>query len=148
MRAGPWLRYPDGRLPSGHLRERWLGQDDDGPQPWFPILSLDNITWTAVGVRMPLPDSLAALERFMADHPEWVIEGCYGELVEAVIVHDPGNREGPGCLRCGPERPRPARRRRCATWRRQVSMTVSMRSTKRLPAADCVPNDSFRQITA
>lgn len=32
--------------------------------------------------------------------------------------------------------------------RRHVSMAVSSRSTKRLPEADCVPNDSFRQITA
>jgi hypothetical protein len=32
--------------------------------------------------------------------------------------------------------------------RRQVSMTVSSRSTNRLPDADCVPNDSFRQMTA
>ena len=32
--------------------------------------------------------------------------------------------------------------------RRQVSTTVSNRSTNLLPADDCVPNDSFRQITA
>ena len=32
--------------------------------------------------------------------------------------------------------------------RRPVSTTVSIRSTNRLPDADCVPNDSFRQITA
>jgi hypothetical protein len=32
--------------------------------------------------------------------------------------------------------------------RRQVSTTVSSRSTNRLPSADCVPNDNFRQITA
>src|SRR6516225_456040 len=32
--------------------------------------------------------------------------------------------------------------------RRQVSTTVSNRSTNRLPAEDCVPNDNFRQITA
>ena len=35
--------------------------------------------------------------------------------------------------------------RRC--WR-QVSITVSMVSTKRLPLALCVPKESFRQITA
>ena len=33
-------------------------------------------------------------------------------------------------------------------WRRQVSTTVSRRSTNRLPPADCVPNDSLRQMTA
>ena len=31
---------------------------------------------------------------------------------------------------------------------RHVSTTVSSRSTNRLPSADCVPNDNFRQITA
>ncbi len=33
-------------------------------------------------------------------------------------------------------------------YRRQVSITGSSRSTKRLPSGDCVPKDSFRQITA
>lgn len=32
--------------------------------------------------------------------------------------------------------------------RRQVSITVSVRSTNRLPDADCVPKESFRQMTA
>lgn len=52
----------------------------------LPVLSLDDITWTAVGVRAPLADSLAALEQFMAAHTGWVIEGCYGDLVEAAAA--------------------------------------------------------------
>jgi uncharacterized protein (TIGR03067 family) len=52
----------------------------------LPILSLDAIAWTAVGVRAPLADSLAALEEFMSAHSGWVIEGCYGDLVEAAAA--------------------------------------------------------------
>jgi hypothetical protein len=52
----------------------------------LPLLSLDDIAWTAAGVRTPLADSLAALERFMATHLEWVIEGCYGDLIEAAAA--------------------------------------------------------------
>jgi hypothetical protein len=53
----------------------------------LPLLSLDDIAWSAAGVRTPLADSLAALERFMATHVEWVIEGCYGDLIEAAAAH-------------------------------------------------------------
>lgn len=65
-----------------------------------------------------------------------------------VTVHTPGSNEGAGW---------PARLastaavrnkktlRRC--WR-QVSITVSIVSTKRLPPALCVPNESLRQMTA
>ena len=34
-----------------------------------------------------LADSLAALEQFMAAHDEWVIEGCYGDLIEVAAAH-------------------------------------------------------------
>lgn len=48
----------------------------------LPVLSLDAIAWSAVLVRAPLSESLAALERFMDDHTEWVIEGCYEEGIQ------------------------------------------------------------------
>jgi hypothetical protein len=32
-----------------------------------------------------MAESVAALEEFMAAHREWVIEGCYGDLVEAAL---------------------------------------------------------------
>lgn len=49
-------------------------------------LDLDSIVWepgeTAV---MRAPDAVSAsLSAFLAAHQRWVIEGCYGELVEAV----------------------------------------------------------------
>lgn len=70
-----------------------------------------------------------------------------GELL-CVKVHTPDKREGAVL---------PAKRASTASTiqasafrfcRRQVSTTVSIRSTNRLPSGDCVPNDSFRQITA
>lgn len=48
----------------------------------LPLLSLDHIAWSASVVRAPLAESLAALDAFMAEHDEWVIEGCYGDLIE------------------------------------------------------------------
>ena len=53
----------------------------------LPVLGLDDIAWAATGVRMPLADSLVALKEFIATHPEWVVEGCYGDLVEAAAAH-------------------------------------------------------------
>ncbi|MDZ4401799.1 hypothetical protein [Prosthecobacter sp.] len=53
----------------------------------LPVLSLDHITWAASGVRLPMAESLAALEAFMSEHSEWVIEGCYGDLIEHAAKH-------------------------------------------------------------
>ncbi|HLQ46763.1 MAG TPA: hypothetical protein VK137_18610 [Planctomycetaceae bacterium] len=50
-------------------------------------LSLDDICWADVGVRLPLPDSIAALHAFLSAHAEWVVDGCYGDLVEAALPH-------------------------------------------------------------
>ena len=52
----------------------------------LPILSLDDVAWAADGTRAPLADSVAAVARFMAAHPEWVVEGCYGDLVEVAAA--------------------------------------------------------------
>lgn len=50
-------------------------------------LSLDDICWATVGVLLPLAERIAALEAFIAEHPGWVIDGCYGDLVEAALPH-------------------------------------------------------------
>jgi hypothetical protein len=67
---------------------------------------------------------------------------------EVVTVHTP--RSSDGALRCAKWRSiacvtNGSTARSC--WR-QVSITLSRRSTNRLPPALFVPNDSFRQITA
>lgn len=53
----------------------------------LPLLSLDHIAWLPGVVRAPLADSLAQLDQFIRSHEEWVIEGCYGDLVEAAARH-------------------------------------------------------------
>lgn len=50
-------------------------------------LSLDDICWAAEGVLWPLTERIAALDAFIVEHPGWVIDGCYGDLVEAALPH-------------------------------------------------------------
>ncbi len=65
----------------------------------LPMLDLDNITWEPEqpGTRTPMNQSIRALDQFAAQHSQWIIEGCYGELIEHVskqcselIFLDPG----------------------------------------------------------
>jgi adenylate kinase family enzyme len=50
-------------------------------------LDLDSIAWGAIAVRRPLSESVALLEAYVAAHPAWVIEGCYGDIVEAALPY-------------------------------------------------------------
>ncbi|MDX1432800.1 MAG: shikimate kinase [Gammaproteobacteria bacterium] len=50
-------------------------------------LSLDEIAWGEGTERRPLAESLAELDRFLAVNECWIIEGCYGDLVEAALGH-------------------------------------------------------------
>jgi len=49
-------------------------------------LDLDTIVWEPGQIAVPRdPEAIAeSLSAFIAAHPQWVIEGCYGELVERV----------------------------------------------------------------
>ncbi len=51
----------------------------------IPHLDLDCIVWEPgqVAVQRPLASILDSLREFLDAHDRWVIEGCYGELVEA-----------------------------------------------------------------
>jgi len=53
----------------------------------IPCLSLDDIAWSASAQRRPLADSIADLTAFIAAHEQWIIEGCYGDLVEAALPY-------------------------------------------------------------
>lgn len=62
-------------------------------------LDLDTIVWEPgqVAVERPRADVLQSLAAFLDAHERWVIEGCYGELVEAaaprcteLVFLDPG----------------------------------------------------------
>lgn len=48
-------------------------------------LDLDSLVWEPgqIAVQRPAADVLTELQAFLAGHEQWVIEGCYGELVEA-----------------------------------------------------------------
>ena len=52
-------------------------------------LDLDSIVWEPgkIAVQRAMADALGDLERFIAQHSGWVIEGCYSELIEAALPH-------------------------------------------------------------
>ena len=55
----------------------------------LPHLDLDSIVWEPGQVAVQrAPEAVAAsLSTFLAGNPSWVIEGCYGELVQAASSH-------------------------------------------------------------
>ena len=52
-------------------------------------LDLDSIVWEPGNIAVPCEPQavLASLVAFISTHQKWVIEGCYGELVEAASTH-------------------------------------------------------------
>jgi adenylate kinase family enzyme len=48
-------------------------------------LDLDSLAWSRPGVRMPVAMSAERIRMFVDEHPEWVIEGCYGDLLEEAL---------------------------------------------------------------
>jgi adenylate kinase family enzyme len=56
-----------------------------------PVLDLDTIVWEPgqVAVLRP-PDAVHAdLDRFCTDHEDWIVEGCYGDLAERLLIWNP-----------------------------------------------------------
>jgi adenylate kinase family enzyme len=51
----------------------------------IPSLDLDTIAWGEIAVRRDLAESIAALHEFTQAHEQWIVEGCYGDLVEAAL---------------------------------------------------------------
>lgn len=53
------------------------------------ILNLDSIAWdqpiNGQVRRRSFDDSLAEIDRFIRQSKHWAIEGCYGELIEAIM---------------------------------------------------------------
>lgn len=52
-----------------------------------PILCLDSIAWEQGTKRKPLADSVELLRAFVGAHCEWIVEGCYGDLIETALPH-------------------------------------------------------------
>jgi len=47
------------------------------------VLSLDELAWAEGVTRRPAADAVADVRRFIDRHDAWVIEGCYGDVVDA-----------------------------------------------------------------
>ena len=48
-------------------------------------LPLDEVAFAEGATRRPLEESVSEVKRFIADHEHWIIEGCYGDLVERIL---------------------------------------------------------------
>jgi adenylate kinase family enzyme len=51
----------------------------------IPRLALDEIAWDQGAKRKPLEESLRLLQQFLDANDQWIIEGCYGDLIEAAL---------------------------------------------------------------
>ena len=63
------------------MARRLIGNKD------VPLLPLDEIAWAEGITRMSLTESIRLLHEFMDSNGRWVMEGCYGDLVEAALPH-------------------------------------------------------------
>jgi adenylate kinase family enzyme len=50
-------------------------------------LDLDSVAWDSPGGRRSLTESASTISDFVHEHSEWVIEGCYGDLLELVLPY-------------------------------------------------------------
>lgn len=50
-------------------------------------LDLDQLAWSAPGIRRSLSESEEAIRMFMQREPAWVIEGCYADLLEVALPY-------------------------------------------------------------
>ena len=57
--------------------EAWLSRLKNEPRSWKDF----------VPVRKPSPESARAIHDFIEENQEWVIEGCYGDLLEQVLPY-------------------------------------------------------------
>ena len=51
----------------------------------LPHLDLDSLAWDVPAVRKPLDESNRLLENYLDEHEQWVIEGCYADLLAGAI---------------------------------------------------------------
>ena len=58
-------------------------------QHQLPHLDLDTIVWVPglVAIARPLDEAMADLCCFAPSNPSWVIEGCYGDFVDAALPY-------------------------------------------------------------
>ena len=126
--------------------------DFNGKRPTAPTQSLELRSSRAMRLLVveDEPELLAVISRALREQGYAVDEAADGQegLVRAAIVHTPVSSDGGFWLAKWASTAAVTKAKRLRSCWRQVSITLSMVSTNRLPAALCVPNDSFRQITA
>jgi adenylate kinase family enzyme len=52
-----------------------------------PVLSLDAIAWAEGVQRRPQDDCTHDILKFINEHEQWIMEGCYASLAEAALPH-------------------------------------------------------------
>jgi hypothetical protein len=69
-------------------RRRWLASMS---RDAVPILDLDNIVWepNAGAICRPLNAARNKLQKFCSRQSDWIVEGCYGDLIEAALAWHP-----------------------------------------------------------
>lgn len=60
-------------------------------QQGWPVLDLDTVVWEPqkVAVARDVRTTQADVERFCADHSDWIVEGCYADLIAGTLGHSP-----------------------------------------------------------
>ena len=55
----------------------------------LPHLDLDTLAWypTTPPARRPIAESAPLLDAFIAEHRDWVVEGCYADLAALALPH-------------------------------------------------------------
>lgn len=56
-------------------------------QPEAQLIALDDLAFSGGIERRPLDDSVAAALDRMASSDHWVVEGCYADIFEPLLVH-------------------------------------------------------------
>ncbi len=56
-----------------------------------PVLDLDTVAWEPHKIAVPRAreDATHDVETFCSAHPDWIIEGCYGELIATSLRYSP-----------------------------------------------------------
>jgi len=50
-------------------------------------LSLDEVAFRGGTCRRPLKDSIEDVDCWMSSHSNWIIEGCYADIIEPLLVY-------------------------------------------------------------
>jgi len=57
----------------------------------LPVLDLDSVAWLPEQIAVPRPEAeaLSAVRDFCSAHADWVVEGCYANLIAAALAFEP-----------------------------------------------------------